>query len=222
MFKVSLGGLCSSMKFPSCYYLLFNWNKTYKILSKIFHVFQLNYHCIFVQNPLHNALCDVMMLQIHHRLLCDFMNAILSNRCSLPRVTPLAAIKHQQFQKKIFWDCNKTVEINQHMSSAVYKPNFITIFQSVFQQQSQAIRHAPYGIGHLAVWYKTKFGCQNFGYQIWCFGGVFLWYICFDKCVQYESNNIVIKYYGSVIPHDWYMIFEQFGGLPPVVAAYEN
>ena len=38
----------------------------------------------------------------------------------------------------------------------------------------------------------------------------------------YGSNNNVIKYYGSVIPHDWYMSFEKFGGLPTVVAFWEN
>ena len=31
-----------------------------------------------------------------------------------------------------------------------------------------------------------------------------------------------MKYYGSAIPHDSYMIFEKFGGLPTVVAFWEN
>ena len=30
----------------------------------------------------------------------------------------------------------------------------------------------------LAVWYKTKFGSQNFGYQLWC---LFLIYVMFSK-----------------------------------------
>ena len=51
----------------------------------------------------------------------------------------------------------------------------------------------------------------------------FLLYIwCFKKYVQYESNDNVIKYYGSVIPHDWDVNFEKFGGLPTVVAFWEN
>ena len=45
--------------------------------------------------------------------------------------------------------------------------------------------------------------------------GVLLWNMqCFQKCVQYHSNNNVIKYYGSVLPHDWDMSFEKFRGLP--------
>ena len=44
----------------------------------------------------------------------------------------------------------------------------------------------------------------------------------FKKNVQYESNNNVIKYYGSVIPHDWDVSFENFGGRPTVVAFWEN
>ena len=31
--------------------------------------------------PIHNAPCDVMMLQMRHKLLCDVMNVILSNWC---------------------------------------------------------------------------------------------------------------------------------------------
>ena len=31
---------------------------------------------------------------------------------------------------------------------------------------------------------------------------------------MYEYNDNVIKYYGSVIPHDWDVSFEKFGGLP--------
>ena len=31
-----------------------------------------------------------------------------------------------------------------------------------------------------------------------------------------------MKYYGSVIPHDWDVSFEKFGGLPTVVAFSEN
>ena len=45
---------------------------------------------------------------------------------------------------------------------------------------------------------------------------------CFQKYVQYESNNDVIKHYNAVIPHDWDMWFEKFGGLPNVVAFWEN
>ena len=52
--------------------------------------------------------------------------------------------------------------------------------------------------------------------------GVFfnMWY--FQKYVQYESNDNVIKHYGSLIPHDWDMCFEKFGGLPPAIAFWEN
>ena len=71
-----------------------------------------------------------------------------------------------------------------------------------------------------SVWYKTKFGSQNFSYQIWC---LFCYiYNVFEKYVQYESNDIVIKYYDSVIPHDWDVNLEKFGGLPTVVAFWEN
>ena len=38
--------------------------------------------------------------------------------------------------------------------------------------------------------------------------------------ISFDIN--VMKYYGSVIPHDWYMTFEKFGGLPTVVAFWEN
>ena len=70
------------------------------------------------------------------------------------------------------------------------------------------------------VWYKSKFGSQNFGYQIWW---LFLLYMyCFQKYVQYQSNNNVIKHYNAVIPHDWDMRFEKFRGLPTVVAFWEN
>ena len=31
-----------------------------------------------------------------------------------------------------------------------------------------------------------------------------------------------MKYYGSMISHDWDMSFEKFGGLPTVVAFWEN
>ena len=45
--------------------------------------------------------------------------------------------------------------------------------------------------------------------------GVFFCYIynsCFQKYVQYESNDNVIKYYGSEIPPDKDVSFEKFGG----------
>ena len=45
--------------------------------------------------------------------------------------------------------------------------------------------------------------------------GVFLLYR-FQKYVQYESNDNVIKYYGSVILYDWDVSFEKFGGLPTI------
>ena len=71
-----------------------------------------------------------------------------------------------------------------------------------------------------AVWYKTKFGSQNFWLPNW---GSFLLYIYnVKKYVQYESNDDVIKYYGSVIPHDWDVSFEKIGGLRTVVAFWEN
>ena len=38
------------------------------------------------------------------------------------------------------------------------------------------------------------------------------------KNLQYESNNNVTKYYGSVIPHNWEMSFEKLWVLPIVVA----
>ena len=47
-------------------------------------------------------------------------------------------------------------------------------------------------------------------------------YNFFRKYVQYESNDNVIKYYDSVIPHDWDVSFEKLGGLPTVVAFWEN
>ena len=42
------------------------------------------------------------------------------------------------------------------------------------------------------------------------------------KYVQYESNNNVVKYSDSVIPHDTYMGFDKFWGLPTVVRFWEN
>ena len=39
---------------------------------------------------------------------------------------------------------------------------------------------------------------------------------------MYESNNDVIEYYGTVIPHDGDMSFEKFRGLPTVVAFWKN
>ena len=39
---------------------------------------------------------------------------------------------------------------------------------------------------------------------------------------KYESNNNVIKYHGSVIPHDWDISFEKLGGLPFIVGFWEN
>ena len=50
----------------------------------------------------------------------------------------------------------------------------------------------------------------------------FLLHECFQKYVQYESNDNVIKYHGLMIPHDWDVSFEKFGGLPTVVAFWEN
>ena len=44
---------------------------------------------------------------------------------------------------------------------------------------------------------------------------------CFQKYAQYETNN-VIKHYYAVIPNDWDMCLEKFGGLPTVVAFWEN
>ena len=40
--------------------------------------------------------------------------------------------------------------------------------------------------------------------------------------IQYESNDNVMKHPGSVISHDWDVSFEKFGGLPTVVAFWEN
>ena len=42
------------------------------------------------------------------------------------------------------------------------------------------------------------------------------------KIFQNESNDNVIKYYGSVIPHDWDMSFEKFRGLLTEGVFWEN
>ena len=56
------------------------------------------------------------------------------------------------------------------------------------------------------------------------FGGFFfvIYVLCFQKYVQNESDDNVIKYHGSEIPHDWGVSFAKFGGLPMVVAFWEN
>ena len=43
-----------------------------------------------------------------------------------------------------------------------------------------------------------------------------------DLRVAGKSTTSPLPDYGSVIPHDWYMSFEKFGGLPTVVAFLEN
>ena len=55
-----------------------------------------------------------------------------------------------------------------------------------------------------------------------CFFFVTYLIIFEKKYVQYDSDNNVIKYYGSVIPHNWDMSFQKFGGLSAVVAFWEN
>ena len=75
---------------------------------------------------------------------------------------------------------------------------------------------------YLLVWYKTKFGSQNFGYQLWCLFG--------DICNVFKNMlNLgliiifyLIKYCGWGIPHNWYMSFWKLGGLPTLVAFPEN
>ena len=42
------------------------------------------------------------------------------------------------------------------------------------------------------------------------------------RYIKYESNDNMIKYNGSVITHDWDLSIEKFGGLPTVVAFWEN
>ena len=69
------------------------------------------------------------------------------------------------------------------------------------------------------VWYNTKFGSQNFGYQLWC---LFVIYVMFPEIFQCGSNNNVIKYCCLGIPHNWDLSFGKFGGLPTVVAFPEN
>ena len=61
-----------------------------------------------------------------------------------------------------------------------------------------------------AVWYKTKVGSQNFGHQIWGLSCN----ICnvFKNMFNMSLINNVIKYYGSVIPHDWDMSFGNLEG----------
>ena len=55
------------------------------------------------------------------------------------------------------------------------------------------------------------------------FGVFFVIYNVFQKIyVHYEFDDNVIKYHGSVIPHDWDVNFQKFGGLPTVVAFWEN
>ena len=39
---------------------------------------------------------------------------------------------------------------------------------------------------------------------------------CFQKYIQYKSNNNVIKNHGSVVPYYWDISFEKLGGLPTV------
>ena len=75
---------------------------------------------------------------------------------------------------------------------------------------------------NLPVWYKTKFGSQNFGYQLWClFCNISnLW--CFKKYVQCGSNNNVIKYCDWGIPHNWNISLGKFGGLRNLVPFPEN
>ena len=70
------------------------------------------------------------------------------------------------------------------------------------------LRYIEFNIWPWTVWYKTKFGSQNF------------WY--FQKYVHYESNNNVVKHYGSMIPHDWDVSFEKFRQLSTVVSFWEN
>ena len=60
-----------------------------------------------------------------------------------------------------------------------------------------------------SAWYKTKLY-------------IYIIIYWFQKHVHYESNDNVIKYYGSLIPHNWDMSFETFGELPTVVAFWEN
>ena len=46
--------------------------------------------------------------------------------------------------------------------------------------------------------------------------------VSFEKYLRHKSNNNVITYNGSVIPHDWDMSFEKLGGLPTVVALWKK
>ena len=88
---------------------------------------------------------------------------------------------------------------------------------------SDVVGATPVGAAPTTVWYKTKFGSQNFSYQIWCLFCYTYVYNVFQKIyVHYEFNDNVIKYHGSVIPHDWDVNFQKFGGLPTVVAFWEN
>ena len=74
----------------------------------------------------------------------------------------------------------------------------------------------------LSVWYKNKVGSQDLSYQLWCL----FCNTCMCKVFENIFNmslmimwwNIVVQ----VIPHNWYMSFGKFGGLPTVVACREN
>ena len=59
---------------------------------------------------------------------------------------------------------------------------------------------------------KPNFFCsQNFCYHLWClFCNICR---CFQKYVQWGSDNNVIKYCGWGIPHNWDISFGKFGGL---------
>ena len=117
--------------------------------------------------------------------------------------------------------CTSHPQFHPHNVRAVriwqYSPRFIGHSYSFQFPQLQKIllTHNILGVFEetWAVWYKTKFGSQNFGYQICVIFVICIW--CFKKYAQCKSNDNVIKYYDSMI---WHMCIEKSRGLPTVVA----
>ena len=71
-------------------------------------------------------------------------------------------------------------------------------------------------LANSTVWYKTKFGCQNFGYQIWC-----LFCYIYNVFKNMFNMSLMIMWWNIMV--QWFpMSFEKFGGLPTVVAFGEN
>ena len=115
-----------------------------------------------------NEPCGIIMQQIRQRLLCDNTKVIISNVCTLTRVTLPLAIRHQQVRKILSRDCDKTMDNEyfilkllshiRHVLRILHTQFHLNVSDSFFCLCFNMYHgRVPCGIGHLMILFLYEY-----------------------------------------------------------------